>query len=183
TETRALVPLRSRAQQFEAQPSFHATPQAPSSFQSPAPAPFQSPVPQGPNYSAFTEPEEPEPEVVRQWREHQAEKVAQRDEASRAKRAETIARAEKEIDKFYEEYNAKKERVIRENKENEAAYLASLTDSLSSGTTWARICDLVDLENSQSKTVARTGTDLTRYREVLLKLRKQGDKAPGAAGY
>ncbi|CAE6512266.1 unnamed protein product [Rhizoctonia solani] len=169
--------------QFEAQPSFHATPQAPSVFQSPAPAPFQSPAPQGVNYSAFTQPEEPEPEVVRQWREHQAEKIAQRDEESKKKRAETVARAEKEIDKFYEEYNAKKERTIRENKENEAAYLSALTDSLSAGTTWSRICDLVDLENSQSKTVARAGTDLTRYREVLLKLRKQGDKAPGAAGY
>ncbi|CAE6423756.1 unnamed protein product [Rhizoctonia solani] len=155
-------------EQFESQPSFHATPQAPSSFQSPAPAQFQSPAPQGGNYSAFTQPEEPEPEVVRQWREHQAEKIAQRDEESKKKREETIARAEREIDKFYEEYNAKKERN---------------TDSLSSGTTWSRICDLVDLENSQSKTVARAGTDLTRYREVLLKLRKQGDKAPGAAGY
>ncbi|KAJ1304962.1 hypothetical protein OPQ81_006094 [Rhizoctonia solani] len=170
-------------EQFEAQPSFHATPQAPSSFQSPAPVQFQSPAPQGPNYSAFMQPEEPEPEVVRQWREHQAEKIAQRDEESKRKRAEAIARAEKDIDKFYEEYNAKKERTIRENKENEAEFLSSLTDSLSSGTTWSRICDLIDLENSQSKTVARTGTDLTRYREVLLKLRKQGDKAPGAAGY
>ncbi|ELU36019.1 clathrin light chain domain-containing protein [Rhizoctonia solani AG-1 IA] len=66
---------------------------------------------------------------------------------------------------------------------NEAEFLSSLTDSLSTGTTWSRICDLIDLENSQSKTVARPGVDLTRYREVLLKLRKQGDKAPGAAGY
>ncbi|CAE6338154.1 unnamed protein product, partial [Rhizoctonia solani] len=60
--------------------------------------------------------EEPEPEVVRQWREHQAEKIAQRDGESEKKRGETIARAKREIDKFYEEYNAKKERAIRENK-------------------------------------------------------------------
>ncbi|QRV83821.1 clathrin light chain [Ceratobasidium sp. AG-Ba] len=127
-----------------------------------------------------------QPEVVRQWREHQQEKIAQRDEEAKAKRAETIAKAERDIDKFYEEYNAKKERQIRENKENEANYLSNLTDSLSAGTTWSRICDLIDLENSQSKTVARAGagaTDLARYREVLLRLRKQGDKAPGAAGY
>ncbi|CUA72699.1 hypothetical protein RSOLAG22IIIB_10230 [Rhizoctonia solani] len=163
------------------EPSFHATPQAPSSFQSPAPAQFQSPAPQGGNYLAFTQSEEPESEVVQQWREHQAEKIAQRDEESKKKREEMIARAEKEIDKFYEECNAKKERTIRENKENEGECLSILTDSFSSGTTWSRICDLVDLENSGSKTVARAGTDLTRYREVLLKLRKQGDKAPGAA--
>ncbi|QRW12442.1 clathrin light chain [Ceratobasidium sp. AG-Ba] len=169
-------------QAFEAQPSFHIpTPQQPiQTFQSPVP------VSSGPNYAGFTQPEEPEPEVVRQWREHQQEKIAQRDEEAKAKRAETIAKAERDIDKFYEEYNAKKERQIRENKENEANYLSNLTDSLSAGTTWSRICDLIDLENSQSKTVARAGagaTDLARYREVLLRLRKQGDKAPGAAGY
>jgi exonuclease VII small subunit len=51
-----------------------------------------------------------------QWREDQAEKIAQRDEESKRKRQETIARAEKEIDKLYEDYNSKKERTIRENK-------------------------------------------------------------------
>lgn len=112
------------------------------------------------------------------------------------KRKETIAKAERSIDEFYEQYNAKKERQIKENKcvhvlcwhflsssffpsisilhrlnvflfyrESEAGYLASLTDSLSAGTTWSRICDFIELENSQSKTLARTGTgtiDLSR---------------------
>ncbi|CAE6535213.1 unnamed protein product [Rhizoctonia solani] len=157
--------------------------QAPSSFSSPAPVQLQSPAPQGGSYSAFIQPEEPEPEVVRQRQEHRAEKIAGRDEESKKEREETIARAGRGIDKFYEEYNAKKERAIRENKENEAEYLSTLTDSLSSDTTWSRICDLVDLENSQFKMVARAGTNLTRYREVPLKLRKEGDKALGAAGY
>ncbi|CEL54183.1 hypothetical protein RSOLAG1IB_11581 [Rhizoctonia solani AG-1 IB] len=53
-----------------------------------------------PNCSAFAQPEVPEPEVARQWREDQAEKIAQRDEESKRKRQETIARAEKEIDKL-----------------------------------------------------------------------------------
>ncbi|CCO35640.1 hypothetical protein BN14_09758 [Rhizoctonia solani AG-1 IB] len=87
-------------QQFDSQPSFHATTQVPSSFRSPAPPQFQSHVPQGPNCSAFAQPEVPEPEVARQWREDQAEKIAQRDEESKRKRQETIARAEKEIDKL-----------------------------------------------------------------------------------
>lgn len=45
---------------------------------------------------------------------------------------------------------------------------------------------MVGLENSQSKTLARTaggGSDLGRMKEVLLKLRRQGESAPGAAGY
>lgn len=68
----------------------------------------------------------------------------------------------------------------------EADYVASLEASLAGGTTWSRICDLVELQNSQSKTIARTGTgttDLTRFKEILLRLRRQGDQAPGAAGY
>ncbi|KAF9450095.1 hypothetical protein P691DRAFT_811119 [Macrolepiota fuliginosa MF-IS2] len=129
---------------------------------------------------------EPEPEVIREWREKQQEEIKARDEASKAKRQETISKAERSIDEFYEDYARKKERNIRENKDAETDYLASLEASLSGGTTWDRICDLIELQNSQSKTVARAGTgttDLTRFKEVLLKLRRQGDQAPGAAGY
>lgn len=52
----------------------------------------------------------------RQWREKQAEDIQARDEASKAQRQQTIAKAEHAIDQFYEEYTAKKERNIRENK-------------------------------------------------------------------
>lgn len=71
-------------------------------------------------------------------------------------------------------------------REHEEEFLASLTDSLSAGTTWERIAKLIELENSQSKTIARTGagtTDLTRFKEVLLRLKREGDAAPGAGGY
>lgn len=71
-------------------------------------------------------------------------------------------------------------------RDQEEEYLATLSASLSTGTTWERISDLVELQNSQSKTLARTGTgttDLTRFKEVLLRLKREGDSAPGAAGY
>lgn len=48
-----------------------------------------------------------------------------RDEASQARRQETIARAERSIDEFYEEYNAKKERNIKANKYVSTACLDS----------------------------------------------------------
>lgn len=54
--------------------------------------------------------------VNRQWREKQAEEITQRDEASKAKRQETIGKAERALDAFYEEYAKKKENTIRENK-------------------------------------------------------------------
>ncbi|CCM05213.1 uncharacterized protein FIBRA_07423 [Fibroporia radiculosa] len=130
--------------------------------------------------------EEDEPQVIKDWREKQAAEMKARDEASKAKREDTVSKAERAIDQFYEEYSAKKERNIRENKEHEEEFLASMSESLSNGTTWQRICDLVELQNSQSKTVARAGpgtTDLSRFKEVLLRLKREGDSAPGAAGY
>ncbi|TFK74688.1 hypothetical protein BDN72DRAFT_886338 [Pluteus cervinus] len=130
--------------------------------------------------------QEEEPETIRQWREKQAEEIKARDEASKARRQETISAAERSIDEFYENYAKTKERNIRENKEQEESYLQHLQDSLSTGTTWDRISDLIELQNSQSKTIARTGagtSDLTRFKEVLLRLRREGETAPGAAGY
>ncbi|KAH7908108.1 clathrin light chain [Hygrophoropsis aurantiaca] len=130
--------------------------------------------------------EEDEPEVIKQWRETQAADIRARDEASKAKRQETISRAERAIDAFYENYAEKKEKNIRENKDEESEYVASLSAGLTKGTTWSRICDTIELQNSQSKTIARTGagtTDLTRFKEVLLRLMREGDAAPGAAGY
>ncbi|GJJ08601.1 hypothetical protein Clacol_002820 [Clathrus columnatus] len=130
--------------------------------------------------------DEEEPEVIKIWRDKQADAIRLRDEESDRKKRDTVVNAQRSIDQFYEEYNTKKERQIKENKEAEAAYLATLADSLSTGTTWSRICELVSLENSQSKTIlAQTGsglTDLTRYREILLRLKREGITAPGAAG-
>jgi hypothetical protein len=143
--------------------------------------------------------------LSRDWREKQAAEIKARDQASEVRRRETIAKAERAIDQFYDEYAAKTKRNIRENKyvlfwyhfldivnpiyifrDHEAEFLASMSASLSSGTTWERICGLVELQNSQSKTLARTGpntTDLARFKEVLLRLKREGSSAPGAAGY
>jgi len=130
--------------------------------------------------------DEDEPEVIREWREKQEEAIKARDATSKAKRQETVAKAERAIDAFYEEYARKKERNIRENKEYEKEFLENQSLSLSSGTTWSRICDLVELQNSQSKTIARAGpntTDISRFKEVLLRMKREGENAPGAQGY
>ncbi|EGN92761.1 hypothetical protein SERLA73DRAFT_98802 [Serpula lacrymans var. lacrymans S7.3] len=154
-----------------------------------APPPF-APRPQPSSFTStpiFNQPPpEDEPEVIREWREKQAEEIKARDEASKAKRQDVVSKAERAIDDFYEDYNAKKERTIRDNKDEESEYLAQLSSSLTHGTTWERICDIIDLSNSQSKTIARTGagtTDLSRFKEVLLRLKREGDAAPGAGGY
>ncbi|KAF6763005.1 clathrin light chain [Ephemerocybe angulata] len=128
---------------------------------------------------------EEEPEVIREWKEKQRAEIEAREAKAKNRRQDIISQAERSIDEFYEEYAKKKERNIGENKDHEAEFLQKQTDSLASGTTWERICDLIELQNSQSKTLARTGgtTDLTRFKEVLLRLKREGDAAPGAGGY
>ena len=42
----------------------------------------------------------------------------------------------------------------------EAEFLANQSSSLTQGTTWERIAALIELENSQSKTIARAGAGM-----------------------
>ncbi|GJE91356.1 clathrin light chain [Phanerochaete sordida] len=167
-------------------PSFTSPPPQPTFGTTPTFAPRPQPSALSSTPLLSQQIEEEEPDVIREWREKQQEEIKARDERSKAKRDETIGKAERAIDQFYEEYSAKKERNIRENKEHEEEFLQKMQDGLSAGTTWERITELVELENSQSKTIARTGpntTDLARFREVLLRLKREGEAAPGAAGY
>jgi len=127
-----------------------------------------------------------EPEVIREWRERQQAEIAKRDEESKARRQETVAKAERALDQFYEEYTTKRKAQIAQNKDDEEAFNTDLSESLAQGTTWDRICKLIELKDSQSKTLSRAGpgtTELTRFRDVLLRLRREGESAPGAAGY
>lgn len=108
-----------------------------------------------------------EPEPVREWRHKQADDIARRDAEGERKKAEAISQAERDIDAFYAEYNAKKEKNIKKNKEDEAAFTEKRTRELAEGTTWDRITKLIDLQNSQSKTIAPGGpgsTDLARFK-------------------
>lgn len=57
-----------------------------------------------------------EPEPVRAWRARQADEIAARNATAERLKGETISRAEHDIDTFYEEYNAKKEKTIAKNK-------------------------------------------------------------------
>lgn len=123
----------------------------------------------GATVSSYDQDEE-EPEPVRAWRHKQAEEIARRDAEAERKKGEAISQAERDIDQFYSDYNAKKEKTIKKNKEDEAAFLEKRQKELAEGTTWDRVTKLIDLQNSQSKTIAPTGpgsTDLSRFRGEL----------------
>ena len=117
------------------------------------------------------------------WREKQKEDIAKRDAASAERKEDIIRKAEKAIDDFYATYNQKKEKQISANKENEAAFIQARDDALGRGTTWERIAEMVELQDSRSKTAAKGTRDLSRMKEILLSLKREGDSAPNASGY
>ncbi|GAA6030000.1 hypothetical protein JCM8097_009208 [Rhodosporidiobolus ruineniae] len=152
----------------------------------PSPIGLNAPVfsQQPPSFSSTPAPqEEGESEFIKSWREKQAEEIAKREEAAQQKKEETIAKARNAIDNFYKDYNERKEKDIAKNKEDEEKFRAQLSDSLAQGTTWERICTLVDLQDSRSKTTTKSKQDLGRFKEILLSLKREGETAPGAAGY
>lgn len=118
-----------------------------------------------------------------EWRERQREEIEERDQKSAEKREENIRKAEAAIDDFYHTYNQKKEKQIAANKENEAAFTRARDDALGKGTTWERIADIIELQDSRSKTVSKGTKDVTRMKEILLSLKREGENAPNAMGY
>ncbi|KAI9611689.1 hypothetical protein H4Q26_008644 [Puccinia striiformis f. sp. tritici PST-130] len=124
---------------------------------------------------------EEESTFITEWRTKQAEEIRLRDQRSIAKREETIAAAEKAIDDFYHGYNTEKQKNIAKNKEEEAEFLQTRNDKLGQGTTWERISEVIELQDSRSKTCGKSNKDLARFKEILLSLKREGESAPGAA--
>ncbi|KFY80723.1 hypothetical protein V501_08281 [Pseudogymnoascus sp. VKM F-4519 (FW-2642)] len=134
------------------------------------------------NYpSSYTPPSnEPEPEVVREWRERRDLALQDREEKSEQKKAETIKDAQQNIDDFYDNYNQKKEKTVAQTRREAEEFLANREDTSAGGTSWERIAKLVDLSGKGTKGGA-SGTGKEKFRELLLNLKKD-EKAPGASG-
>ncbi|CAG8538024.1 4242_t:CDS:2 [Paraglomus brasilianum] len=107
--------------------------------------------------------------------------IDEREERNREKHEKTIEQAHADIDRFYEDYNAKKINILKQNEIDEAEFLAE-RERLASGTTWERVCKILGLTSAQSKTPFINQKDVTRFKELLLSL-KSDENAPGAAGY
>jgi len=131
-------------------------------------------------YQARAEDEE-EPEVIREWRESRDAQLAKRAEQFAAQREETIKEAQANIDDFYNNYNAKKEKEIEKTRKEAEQFLANREDTVSGGTSWDRIAKLVDVSGKGAKG-GSAGSGKERFREMLMSLRKD-EKAPGATGY
>jgi hypothetical protein len=125
--------------------------------------------------------DEEEPEVIKEWRERRDAQIAKRAEQFAAQKEETIKEAQQNIDDFYENYNAKKEKGIAQTRKEAEQFLDSREDTVSGGTSWDRIAKLVDVSGKGTKGGA-AGSGKERFRETLTNLRKD-EKAPGATGY
>ncbi|KAF9345186.1 hypothetical protein BGX26_003426 [Mortierella sp. AD094] len=136
---------------------------------------FRSPSPslnRGPQFAPEV------PAVVKEWREKQATIVAEKDERSEVKRQETIGAAHEAIDRFYEDYNQKKAKLLAENRDKEAEFLAK-RDDVSSGTQWERINRHLDNSPAAVAAALKAGRrDTSRMRDLLRDLEKDPN-APG----
>lgn len=115
------------------------------------------------------------------WREKRDADIARREEAASTKKTERIQKAQRDIDDFYDNYNAKKEKSIARTRNEAKEFLDNREDTSAGGTSWERVAKLVDLSGKGAKGGA-AGGGKEKFRELLLDLRKD-EKAPGASGY
>ncbi|KAF1816380.1 hypothetical protein P152DRAFT_454650 [Eremomyces bilateralis CBS 781.70] len=141
-------------------------------------APF---LPGAPAVSTSTFTDEPEPEVIRTWRETRDAQIAKRDAISSDRKATTVRDAQVSIDEFYENYNTKKEKGLAQTRREAEEFLEGREDTAAGGTSWERIAKLVDL-SGKGTVGGAGGSGKERFRELLVSLRKD-EKAPGASGY
>ncbi|KAJ2107032.1 Clathrin light chain [Coemansia sp. RSA 455] len=131
-------------------------------------------------------------EFEQEWQGKQREIVNDRDLAATAKHETMVQEAQQAVDKFYEEYNEKKDRAIELNRANQEIEL----QSASKGGLWERVVKQIDLATKASQdqkanagtATARSPTqqqqqqgtrDTSRMRELLQDL-KRDPEAPGA---
>lgn len=131
-------------------------------------------------FQSYVEDEE-EPETIKAWRVKRDEANLKRQQQFDAQRQETIQEAQQNIDEFYDNYNAKKEKMIAQTRREAEQFLEGREDTVSGGTSWERIAKLVDVSGKGAKGGA-DGTGKERFRKLLISLRKD-EKAPGAEGY
>jgi Clathrin light chain len=115
-----------------------------------------------------------------QWRQKRDADLTRRAALSASKTAETISKARRDIDDFYDSYNRKTDKQKAETARQAAEFLAKREDTTAGGTSWERIARLTDL-SGKGQAGGGEGSSKKRMRELLLELKKDPN-APGAGG-
>jgi len=117
---------------------------------------------------------------MKAWREKRSADLERRDKISADKKAATVGESRQAIDDFYESYNDKRDKNVKQSRKEAEEFLANRDDTTAGGTSWERIGKLVDLSGKGVKGgAAASGKE--RFKELLVSLRKD-EKAPGAGG-
>lgn len=131
---------------------------------SPPPHPHPPPLPSPP----LTPPH-------RTWRALRTTTLTNRADLAASQKASTIAQAQAYVDEFYNGYNVRKEKGMKQTREEAERFVKGREDTSTGGTSWERVARLVDLGKKGAE-----GKE--RFRELVLGLRGDGG-APGAGGY
>ncbi|KAJ1726288.1 Clathrin light chain [Coemansia biformis] len=120
-------------------------------------------------------------EFEQEWQAKHRESIAARDQAAETKHGEMVAEARQAIDRFYEEYNDKKDKAVEANRASQAVE-AQAADR---GALWERTVRQIDLATKGASAGSATpppaaagARDTTRMRDLLQDLRRDAD-APG----
>ncbi|KAJ1881381.1 Clathrin light chain [Kickxella alabastrina] len=130
-----------------------------------------------------------------EWQSHQREIISERDRDSETKHQRLVREAQESVDKFYAEYNEKKERAIAQNRAGQEVEMQTALK----GNLWERVLKQIDLATksaaadqrgvlsplptanasaSASASASVFAGDTARMRELLQDLKKDKD-APG----
>ncbi|KAJ2523063.1 Clathrin light chain [Coemansia sp. RSA 1939] len=115
-----------------------------------------------------------------EWQSKQRGIIEERDRQSEEKHGAVVEEAKQAIDKFYEEYNQKKEKAIEQNRANQEMEL----QSANKGNLWERALKQIDMatkasSSSESSPPAQKPVrDISRMRDLLQDLKRDKD-APG----
>ncbi|KAJ3274729.1 hypothetical protein HDV01_002251 [Terramyces sp. JEL0728] len=127
--------------------------------------------------------QEVQSQALLDWQVEFDRKVVERDEMAKDKHGRILNEAKEALDRFYAEYNEKKQKSIARNKELEKNLIAARDDN-TSGTVWERV--LKQVEGSQKKQDKKDDkkkekvvkADTSRFKQVLVSLKNDKD-APG----
>lgn len=119
-----------------------------------------------------------ESQPLREWAQQRQLEIEERERTYSAKKAETVAAAEKSIDDFYDNYNSKKEQQAQVGRKEEKEFLKRRDGFLMRGTLWDRVNEIID----DMAEMALDDRDKSCFKGLLTKL-KGKENVPGAAGY
>jgi len=136
----------------------------------------------GPAFSSFSgkeEVKEEEETPLSIWERERSQLLAERKKKAETDKAELLAHAKEELNKFYADSNTKLEKTKKVNRADEKNFRTDTAEIFKSGTKWEKVNRLVNLA---PKSGEKPGTSrVERYRKLLLQLKTEKAKPKAAA--